>query len=58
MHVSGGCTIGVHAHGGIGASVAQGPVIGDGAIVGAGSVVLGDVPPGATVVGAPAGRLS
>ena len=56
--MSGGCTIGVHAHGGIGASVAQGPVIGDGAIVGAGSVVLGDVPPGATVVGAPAGRLS
>lgn len=57
VHVSGGCVIGARSHVGIGASVAQGLTIGDGATVGAGSVVLGDVPAGATVVGVPAGPL-
>jgi acetyltransferase EpsM len=57
VHISGSCVIGARSHVGIGASVAQGLTIGEGATVGAGSVVLGDVPAGATVVGVPAGPL-
>jgi acetyltransferase-like isoleucine patch superfamily enzyme len=47
-------SIGARAWIGFGAFVLKGVTIGDGAIVGAGSVVTGDVAPGAVVVGNPA----
>jgi acetyltransferase-like isoleucine patch superfamily enzyme len=46
--------IGARAWIGFGAFLLKGVTIGDGAIVGAGSVVTGDVAPGAVVVGNPA----
>ena len=47
-------SIGARAWIGFGAFVLKGVTVGDGAIVGAGSVVTGDVAPGAVVVGNPA----
>jgi sugar O-acyltransferase (sialic acid O-acetyltransferase NeuD family) len=52
--VSGDVTIGRGCLIGAGAIILQGRHIGDGAVVGAGAVVTHDVPPGTTVVGAPA----
>lgn len=52
--VNGDCHVGDGVFFGTGAIVTRGCSVGDGARVGAGAVVLDDVPPGATVVGAPA----
>jgi sugar O-acyltransferase (sialic acid O-acetyltransferase NeuD family) len=52
--VCGRVTVGDGAYIGAGATIIDGIAIGRGAIVGAGSVVIHDVPPGVTVVGAPA----
>lgn len=52
--VNGDCHIGDDVFLGTGAIVTRGCVVGNGARVGAGAVVLDDVPPGVTVVGAPA----
>ena len=52
--VSGEVRLGVGVTIGTGANVLPGIVVGDGASVGAGAVVTKDVPPDATVVGAPA----
>jgi serine O-acetyltransferase len=49
-----GPTIGADVRIGTGAKVLGPVVVGDGARIGANAVVLDDVPPGATVVGAPA----
>jgi serine O-acetyltransferase len=49
-----GATIGPNVNIGTGAKVIGGVRIGEGATVGANAVVVDDVPPGATVVGAPA----
>jgi UDP-perosamine 4-acetyltransferase len=55
-HLAGYVTVGDRALVGIGSAVGHGrPIaIGDDAVIGAGSVVLADVPAGATVVGNPA----
>lgn len=53
-HVAGDCVLGDRVLVGAGAVVLQGRNVGDGATVGAGAVVTSDVPPGVTVVGAPA----
>jgi UDP-perosamine 4-acetyltransferase len=50
--------VGACAHVGVGAVVRQGITIGEAALVGAGAVVVKDVPPGATVVGVPAGLMT
>ena len=52
--VNGDCRVDDGAFLGTGAIVTRGCKVGSGARVGAGAVVLGDVEPGATVVGAPA----
>lgn len=52
--LAGGVTVEDHCYLGAGARVRQGVRIGAGAMVGMGSVVIGDVPPGATVAGNPA----
>lgn len=52
--IAGDVTIGARAFIGIGARIIPGITIGDDAVVGAGSVVIRDVPAGATVVGVPA----
>lgn len=52
--VSGDCQIGADVLIGTNAAVLQGVTIGAGATVGAGAVVTRDIPPGVTVVGAPA----
>ena len=52
--VSGDCRIGDDVMVGTNAAVLQGVTIGDGAQIGAGAIVTEDVPPGVTVVGAPA----
>lgn len=51
VHLGAGCTVGS------GAVVLQGRAVGARAVVGAGAVVTRDVPPGAVVVGSPAGPL-
>ena len=53
MCVNGDCTIGGDVSLGTGAIVTRGCTVGNGTRVGAGAVVLDDVPPGVTVVGAP-----
>jgi sugar O-acyltransferase (sialic acid O-acetyltransferase NeuD family) len=53
-NLSGGVTVGAGVLMGTGAVVLQYLTIGEGATVGAGAVVTKDVPPGLTVVGAPA----
>ena len=57
VFVNGDCRIGDDVFLGTGAIVTRGCTIGDGAIIGAGAVVLGDVDPGETVVGVPAGPI-
>ena len=52
--VNGDCVLGDDVFLGSGAVVTRGTTVGHGARVGAGAVVLGDVAPGALVVGAPA----
>jgi UDP-perosamine 4-acetyltransferase len=54
--LSGGVQVDDGAHVGTSASVIEGVRIGNSALVAAGSVVVKDVPPGATVSGVPAGR--
>ena len=54
VHLAGNVVVGEGALLGVGASVIPGIHIGKSAVVGAGAVVVRDVPPGATVVGAPA----
>jgi serine O-acetyltransferase len=51
-------TIGNHVDIGAGAKILGGVMVGDGARIGANSVVLSDIPPGATAVGSPARVLS
>ncbi len=55
--LGGGARVGAETLIGLGARVLPGISIGQGCLVGAGSVVLGDVPDGAAVVGVPAGPL-
>lgn len=57
VNCNGRVTIGDEAYIGTGAFLKQGITIGAGAVVGMGSVVLGDVPPGVTVVGNPARKI-
>lgn len=52
--LAGGVQVGDDVLLGLGCAVRQGVRIGAGAIIGAGAVVLGDVPPGACMVGVPA----
>jgi sugar O-acyltransferase (sialic acid O-acetyltransferase NeuD family) len=56
--LSGHVHIGSGAHIGTGAIIIQGVKVGSAAIVGAGAVVVGDVLPGVTVVGLPAGLMT
>jgi sugar O-acyltransferase (sialic acid O-acetyltransferase NeuD family) len=56
--LSGNVCIGNGAHIGSAATIIQGVKVGSRAIVGAGAVVVGDVPPGAIVVGIPAKPLA
>lgn len=58
VNISGGVDIGAGALVGTGAQVLQYLSVGPGAVVGGGSVVTKDVPPGITVVGAPAKPLA
>jgi acetyltransferase EpsM len=52
--IGGGATIGQEAFVGLGAAVRDHRSVGRGAVIGMGAVVVGDVPPGATVAGVPA----
>ncbi|MEI2700599.1 MAG: hypothetical protein V9E94_20510 [Microthrixaceae bacterium] len=54
VFVNGDCLIGSDVFLGTGAIVTRGRTVGAGARIGAGAVVLDDVEPGVTVVGAPA----
>ena len=54
MEIKGGVEIGSHAWIGAGVTILDGVRIGEGAVVGAHSLVLSDVPAGATVAGSPA----
>jgi sugar O-acyltransferase (sialic acid O-acetyltransferase NeuD family) len=53
-HLAGNVAVGRGAWVGLGAAVRQGVKIGAGATIGAGAVVIDDIPPGVTAVGAPA----
>jgi sugar O-acyltransferase (sialic acid O-acetyltransferase NeuD family) len=53
-HLAGGVRIGAGAFAGVGVSVIPDVHIGSWAVVGAGAVVIGDIPPQETVMGAPA----
>jgi serine O-acetyltransferase len=50
----GGATIGDHVHIGCHTSIIGAVTIGDGAMIAANSLVISDVPPGATAMGVPA----
>ncbi|NDC38135.1 MAG: acyltransferase [Proteobacteria bacterium] len=54
MEIKGGVEIGSHAWIGAGVTILDGVKIGEGAVVGAHSLVIADVPAGATVAGSPA----
>lgn len=54
VNISGCVSVGVGASVGTGSKIIEGKRIGEWAVVGAGSVVITDVPPNATAVGAPA----
>ncbi len=56
--LTGTVTLGTRSFVGAGAVVLPGVSLGEGAKVGAGAVVTADVPPGVTVVGNPAARIS
>jgi acetyltransferase-like isoleucine patch superfamily enzyme len=58
MKLKGGVNIGSHCWIGTRVTILDGVTIGDGAIVGAHSLVISDVPPGATVAGTPAKIIS
>jgi len=58
VHLSGNAVVEAGSEIGTGAVLLPGVVIGAGAKVGAGAVVTEDVPPGVTVVGVPARRIS
>jgi sugar O-acyltransferase (sialic acid O-acetyltransferase NeuD family) len=53
-HLAGGVRVGAGAFAGVGVSVIPDVQVGPWAVVGAGAVVIGDIPPRETVVGAPA----